>query len=89
MACCEHFWNFDIGYDYEKYLYEDKKPPDDNFGKNNILDNIVTYPDDENGYCITLRDEIELRVNKIFKNKKEIKLNKNYYNNLNSINKYF
>ena len=69
MACCEHFWNIDLGYDYEKYLYEEKKPPDDDlFGGNNILDTIITYPEDENGFCMTLRDEIELRVNKIFKN---------------------
>lgn len=91
MASCEHFWNFNDVYNvfvYEKINDEGKPPNRDMFDKYDILDKEVTYPDEENGYCITLREEIELRVNKIFKKEEKIILNnKNYNNNLlNSIN---
>lgn len=82
-------------YRYTDMYHNIDDPPDtkDNDSENDdILDTIVTYQcsDSLNGYIITAREEIELRINKIFNNNNNLKL-KNYgnnylYNNCNSCN---
>ena len=74
-------------YRYIDMYYNDIDDPpdtkDNDSGNDDILDTIVTYPDSDlskNGYIITAREEIELRINKIFNNNNNLKL-KNYGNN--------
>lgn len=83
-------------YRYTDMYHNIDDPPDtkDNDSENDdILDTIVVFSpnsDSSTGYNVTAREEIELRINKIFNNNNNLKL-KNYgnnylYNNLNSCN---
>ena len=73
-------------YRYTDMYHNIDDPPDtkDNDSENDdILNTIVVfYPssDSLNGYTVTAREEIELRINKIFNNNNNLTL-KNYGNN--------